>query len=161
MYILFVRFISEYLVFFFILPTIYFVWKKDWQMFIKILLAFSLSVVLRKLTSIVWYEPRPFIIDPGRLVYPTTIAASASSFFSGHASSAFSVAGTVFWRYRKFGTALFIMASMVSLGRVLAGLHYPADVFLGALVGLGVSYLVYKLYLPVLKKIKEFQQVDI
>ena len=114
-------------------------------MVIKILTAFVLTWTVRKLANIIWYEPRPFIVDPSALLYYTKLTIHDGSFFSFHASTAFSAAGSVFWRYRKFGTALFIMASMISLGRVLAGLHYPHDVIVGALVGITISYLVERL----------------
>ncbi len=159
MYVIFVRFISEYLLYFLFFSILYFLAKKDFKMVIKIVVSVVLAGGIRTIAGHLWFEPRPFMVNPGILLYPTKEI--GSSFFSGHATMAFAVAGSIFWARRKAGYAFLTLAAFVALGRVLAGLHYFQDVFLGAFVGLGVSYLVYKLYLPVLKKIKEFQQVDI
>lgn len=157
MYVIFVRFISEYLLYFLFFSTFCFLTRKDFKMVIKIVIGIVLAYGIRTIAGHLWFEPRPFMVNPQLLLYPTK--ETDSSFFSGHAIMAFAVAGSVFWRYRKFGTALFIMASMVSLGRVLAGLHYPHDVIAGALVGITISYLVERLSPKIIRRFKK--RIDI
>lgn len=140
MYVLFIRFISEYLIFFLILPFVYFLTIKDWKTIRNILLAVIIAWILREIASILWYEPRPFIIDSTKLLYHTSLTAKNGSFFSGHASTAMAMACGVYWGYKKTGLILIVLAIIVGIGRFLAGLHYPIDVVVGLFVGFLVSY---------------------
>lgn len=161
MYILFVRFISEFLIFFLVIPFGYFLFKKDWPMVGKIFLTVALTAILRKFTNLIWFEPRPYVVDIHKLVYPIVMHPKDSSFFSGHASTAFVFAGAIFWQHKKFGLIMLTIASLVAVGRVLGGLHYPHDVIVGALVGMVISLLVHLTCWPLIfKKIKN-KGVDI
>ncbi|MBI3232114.1 MAG: phosphatase PAP2 family protein [Candidatus Doudnabacteria bacterium] len=57
------------------------------------------------------------------------------SFPSGHAAALFAIAATVYFYNKKLGTWLFAAAILVSLARVVGGVHYPSDILVGALVG--------------------------
>lgn len=158
MYILFVRFISEYLLYFLFFSIFWFLARKDLKTAIKIVISVILAYAIRTIAGHLWFEPRPFMANPQLLLYPTK--ETGSSFFSGHTTLAFAVAGSVFWAHKKIGYGLLIAAAIVGLGRILAGLHYPQDVFIGALVGFGVSYLVNKVYVPIAKKFRELQSTS-
>ena len=85
------------------------------------------------------------------------------SFYSGHASAAFTVAtfmGEWFseiYPNSKYKTLVwassYTLAAGVGILRVVAGKHYPSDVVLGALMGTGVSFGVLKLHEICKKKI--------
>ena len=57
------------------------------------------------------------------------------SFPSGHTAAAFVFATLVFQFYPGFALAIYIWASLVGLSRVLLGVHYPGDIFAGAVLG--------------------------
>jgi membrane-associated phospholipid phosphatase len=63
------------------------------------------------------------------------------SFPSGHTTTAFTIAGVAALTVRRMRTALLflILASHVGLSRIAAGVHWPADVAAGALLGWGSS----------------------
>ncbi len=74
------------------------------------------------------------------------------SFFSGHSSAAFAAAAftsTVFedsngqsgWSRAVWGTTM-SLAAFTAVARVKAGVHYPSDVLVGALVGTAIGHLV-------------------
>jgi membrane-associated phospholipid phosphatase len=65
------------------------------------------------------------------------------SFPSGHTSLAFSVATSVSIAYPKWYVIApsFLWASAVGYSRMHLGVHYPSDVFVGALVGSGTAWL--------------------
>lgn len=65
------------------------------------------------------------------------------SFPSDHATFFFAVAMAFFiTKTKKISNILFIIAALVSLARVGVGFHWPTDIVGGALLGIGVAYLV-------------------
>lgn len=71
-------------------------------------------------------------------------------FVSSHATNTFALAMYLFLllktHYRLFGVFIFSWASLVAYSRIYCGVHYPADVACGALLGMTIGLLVYKGY---------------
>lgn len=66
------------------------------------------------------------------------------SFPSDHAAALFAVAFSLwFSKYKKLSIFFFILATLMSVGRVAAGLHWPSDVLGGLVVGLMAAWLVW------------------
>jgi len=63
------------------------------------------------------------------------------SFPSSHAVNNFAVAFFFYKLYPKLKWVLFITAALVALSRPYVGVHYPSDIFFGAIVGLGIGYI--------------------
>lgn len=72
-------------------------------------------------------------------------------FISSHASNSFALAGFLsqLFANKKVTFSLFFWATLVSYSRIYLGVHYPADILAGALFGLIISYLIFKLYLKI------------
>jgi undecaprenyl-diphosphatase len=72
-----------------------------------------------------------------RLVKPS--CGGRYSFFSGHASNSFALAvffGLIFKEsYRFLLPALLFIAFLIAYSRVYIGVHFPLDIFVGAVVG--------------------------
>jgi len=58
------------------------------------------------------------------------------SFPSGHAAAAFLFATVLASFYPSLAPAVFTVAAMIGLARVLLGVHYPTDIAAGALLGI-------------------------
>ncbi|MEC8601648.1 MAG: phosphatase PAP2 family protein [Bacteroidota bacterium] len=76
------------------------------------------------------------------------------SFFSAHASNSFVVATIfiLFMNRKKEYYSLLIWASLVAYSRVYIGVHYPADIIIGSLLGITVSYLFYTVIFDRIKR---------
>lgn len=91
-----------------------------------------------------WFieRPRPFeVLDGVTRLIPYV---SDGSFPSGHAAAFFALAAPfAFSRsYPKTAFIFFFAAFVISLDRVLGGVHWSSDVVAGALVGVGTAWFV-------------------
>jgi undecaprenyl-diphosphatase len=77
----------------------------------------------------------------------------SASFPSGHTSSAFTVATMVSLNYPKWYVIVpcYMWAGLAGYSRIAMGMHYPSDVLMGAAIGAGSAYLIYKLRKPIIK----------
>lgn len=106
-------------------------------------LLISAGIVLCLKLGIV--EERPFktLGHVHQLVVPT----EPNSFPSGHTSSTFSVVTVLadqFWQKKILVGVLIIFSLFLAFSRVYCGVHYPLDVFVGAMVGILSGILVLK-----------------
>ena len=80
---------------------------------------------------------------------------SGYSFTSSHASNHFAIAAflslTLGLHYRRIRLPLYLWAASIALGQVYVGVHYPLDIFIGAILGLIIGNIVAKMYLRFLK----------
>ncbi len=71
-------------------------------------------------------------------------------FISSHATNTFALAMFLFLffknKMKRFGIFIFTWATVVSYSRIYSGVHYPADLAVGAIVGMGIGISVFKIY---------------
>jgi len=77
---------------------------------------------------------RPFVADPHG-VHLFSGHAADPGFPSDHATAAFAIAVAILLRKRGWGIAALVAATVLAIGRVALGVHYPSDVLAGAAVG--------------------------
>ena len=109
-------------------------WCKKIKCFLKLILASGLVYVINWLIGLIYFRPRPFVSHPDifQLIQKSPLD---KSFPSDHTALAFVLAFSVFCYNKKRGTIFLIIAALIGLARVFAGVHYPLDVLAGALVG--------------------------
>ena len=90
---------------------------------------------------------RPFVADPHQVHLFAAHAADAS-FPSDHATASFAIAVAIFLRKRGWGTFALVAATVLSVGRVAVGYHFPTDVLAGAALGTAAALL---LWIPALR----------
>jgi undecaprenyl-diphosphatase len=77
----------------------------------------------------------------------------SSSFTSSHACNHFALATFIFLSLRitsRWWALAFVWAFLISYAQVYAGVHYPVDVFCGALLGCGIGYFTSWLFLKLI-----------
>ena len=109
--------------------------------------AYADSAVVDLAIKAVTRRQRPSDVPPGAPFTNTFFAGGkspfkGSSFPSGHAAGAFSVATVIASRYhthRWVPWVMYGMATAVSFSRVTTLAHFPSDVFLGAALGYTIT----------------------
>ena len=61
------------------------------------------------------------------------------SFPSGHTLVSFEAAAALWFYHRKWGIAAFVLAALIGLSRLYLFVHYPTDVLVGAVLGIGIG----------------------
>ena len=69
-------------------------------------------------------------------------------FVSSHAANSFALAAflALLFKSTPFKWFIFLWAALVSYSRIYTGVHYPADVAVGAMVGVFLALIVFRLY---------------
>ena len=118
-----------------------------------------LAMGCSQLPKLLWPLPRPsLVLDPGQLAIVGEPVIHTGSMPSGHALAAFAVLGAA-WLSRRnhhpsslrkaYGQRLgwilaWSLVALVAWSRVAVGAHWPADVFVGAGVGLCVAVVAWR-----------------
>ncbi len=104
------------------------------------------SLIARALVEVIRFfihRLRPFASDP---TIHELITKSSYSFPSGHASFYFALAMVVYLHNKKWGVWFFIGALLNGVARVGVGVHYPTDIFGGAVLGVLVGWGVHRFF---------------
>ena len=70
---------------------------------------------------------------------------SEYSFPSGHTLSSFIGATCIFLRDKRLGVPAYLLASLIAFSRLYLYVHFPSDIIGGALLGLALAYLAFKI----------------
>ena len=118
------------------------------------ILCFILTITIADQFSATWLKPlfaryRPCCMLPITEVHLIGTYKGLYGFPSSHASNTYAFA-MLFWRIYKnkypFSYLFFIWATIISYGRIYGGVHYPLDIFAGAVVGCCIGQLMHKAY---------------
>jgi undecaprenyl-diphosphatase len=105
-------------------------------------LSAGVALAIAKLLSELIDRSRPFVVHPGG-VHLFSGHAADPGFPSDHATGAFAVAMAIYLRDRRWGSVALVAATLLAIGRVAIGVHFPSDVLAGAVLGCGVAMLLY------------------
>ena len=66
------------------------------------------------------------------------------SFPSSHMSVMAAISVALWFRNRNLGIITFVLATISGLARIAAGIHYPSDILIGALIGTAIAVLTHR-----------------
>lgn len=95
------------------------------------------------LLKIVFALPRPYLVYD---ITPLFTYGGFDSFPSGHATFFMALAVAVMQHHRGWGIVLAIGAVIISCARVIAGIHFPIDIFVGYFLGGILGYIWFRMY---------------
>lgn len=121
--------------------------NKNREKLILLLFGVVIAVVANRIFSeIMPFRARPFTvadigIRPPHWAVPTADDKHFSSFPSDHAALLFALLGGFWFVSRTASLLLSILAACVLLARIYFGLHFPSDIVVGSLIGIGAAVL--------------------
>ena len=135
-------------VLFIVLIFIFYKWRKGGAVVFFLLLTFGITMLFTGITKDFFARLRPNNVEAFAELIRILQKPTNYSFFSGHASSSFSV--TTFMvlalrHYTKWIYFAFIWPFIFVLSRIYVGVHYPSDILVGALVGTLFAFFFYYL----------------
>lgn len=111
----------------------------------KIIIKFLVAVVSASYLATGIIKPIVGRLRPEFLFPEITVYTQSNNYFafpSSHAATAFAASFVLSHLHPRGKIYFYILATLIALSRVYLGVHYPLDVFVGALLGLGVGFLV-------------------
>lgn len=90
------------------------------------------------------FSPRPFLSMDG--VRTLFVYGGNDSFPSGHAALSAALAAALFFSHRKLAFSFALAALVIGLSRIVSGIHFPADIAGGYVLGAVVGVLVLRFF---------------
>lgn len=134
-----VTFVAQYLIFVSVAVVIVFFFKlpkeTKKQFIIEAVVGGALALILAKIGSALINDPRPFVVGHFTPYFPH---GDDNGFPSDHTLLT-SFLGYLVLRYdRRWGIALLVLAALIGLSRVIAGVHHLTDI-IGSFVLAGIA----------------------
>ena len=116
--------------------------QKKNKIVVPVIAAPALTVIAVQIIRFFYLRPRPFVVlEVDNLIYHT----ASGSLPSMHAASAFVIAAIIWCVHKKIGNILLFFAFVTGISRVMVGVHFPADVLLGSILGLSFGFVTFKI----------------
>jgi len=145
-------FIANYVLWFVILAALLTGYKAKRSEQIKMvrlaIIAFPLAYIIAKIGEHFYYDPRPFMVDHVKPLFPH---APGNGFPSDHTLLTMAIASVLFTYNKKLGIVFGVLSLCIGFARVLANVHHSIDIIGSAVFAIAATYVAY-LALPYLNK---------
>ena len=140
-----------------VLALLYLSFRCGWKRGVMMLLAVALTILLSDQIASSLIKPLVCRLRPSHAEHIVAYVLNGHrggmyGFVSSHAANSFGVAVLLILlsRNRLVAACMLLWAAVVSYSRIYLGVHYPGDIFCGALVGVAMAFVVNKLlgFLP-------------
>jgi len=119
-----------------------------WKIALSAVIALPLTYLLAKLGSMLYYNPRPFVVGDFMPLIPHS---DDNGFPSDHMLISSAIAAVVFFFHRKLGLTLLFIAFLVGVSRAFAGIHHPIDIIGSLAFAFFATWIAVRFLLPKLE----------
>jgi undecaprenyl-diphosphatase len=113
--------------------------KEGIRLVVAVVSSWGLSYLIKHMVK----APRPYLRFPEEVTKLFDYG-GFDSFPSGHATLFMALGIMIYLHHRRAGIIFIILAIIISLARVVSGIHFPIDIFIGWIIGGGISYFIYR-----------------
>jgi membrane-associated phospholipid phosphatase len=113
--------------------------KQKWKEIVLVFFSGSIAWVIATVLKYIFHTSRPNVLLSD--VYPL-ISKTDFSFPSGHATSFMALGVAIFLTHKKAGYVFMLLALLIGLARIVAGVHFPVDILGGFVLGVLVAFAV-------------------
>lgn len=140
-----------------ILAIYFFLQPKNKQKSIIILSALflPLAYIMAKAIAIFYFDPRPFI--DGHFT-PLIPHAPDNGFPSDHMLLGGAIASILFAYNKKLGAAAWVIAFLVGIARIYAGIHHLVDILGSALIAITAIWVIKQYIFPIVIKTRFYKK---
>lgn len=100
-----------------------------------------LALGVNHVLGLLWFRSRPYVDHAVQRLVSVT---SEASFPSNHAAGSMAIAASLWCGFSRSGKLFLVLAVLMALSRVYAGVHYPSDVLGGMTIGFFSSLFIHK-----------------
>lgn len=111
---------------------------KSWRGFFLVFLSSGFAYLFSKILKILIHTNRPFVEFSN--VQPLFFE-NGFAFPSSHTIFFATLGISIFLFHKKVGYVFIFFALLIGLARIIAGVHFPVDIFGGFVLGAGISYI--------------------
>ena len=104
-----------------------------WHFTLSVAVAGVIALVLARLASKMYYDPRPFVTQN---VQPLFYHAPNNGFPSDHSLLAMALTATVYFFNKRLAGIMLVLTALIGVARVLAKVHSPIDIAGAWLIGI-------------------------
>jgi undecaprenyl-diphosphatase len=138
----------------YVLIVFFFFWKRPWKAGLLALAGILITFALTDQLGVHLFKNTVQRLRPchdpiiGQAVHLLEGCGGKFGFLSNHAANTFGLASftALFFRKPCYTVGIYTWAALVGYSRIYVGKHFPLDVLCGALFGMLVGYLLYRLY---------------
>ncbi len=148
---------TAFFIFLIFLIFYYYKGKKAVVVFLFALLTFAITFLFTTVVKDYVARLRPNNVEAFAELIRILQKPTSYSFFSGHASSSFSITTFMVLVLRKFTKWIYLAylwPLIFVMSRVYVGVHYPSDILVGALVGTVFAFAFYFLCKKIISKVE-------
>ncbi len=107
--------------------------------FVILAIPAAIAIVVSESISAIYLRQRPFVADSSvELLVPH---AADGGMPSSHAIFMVTLVVSIFFYQKGFAIVLAALTLLTGIARVVAGIHYPSDILVGAILGVVIVYL--------------------
>ena len=143
-------------VFFFILVFYYYGTKRGLLVAFFVIMTFTITILCTNVVKEFVGRLRPNNVEALSDLIRVLQKPTSYSFFSGHASSSFSITTFIVLalkKHTKWIYMAFLWPLIFVLSRIYVGVHYPSDILFGALVGTVIAFVMYCIFKKIVVRI--------
>jgi len=119
------------------------VFSKKWKEIVLVFFSGVFAWCISQIIKLLIHTPRPFLKLAN---VQSLLSETGFSFPSGHATFYMALAFSLFFNHKKIGYLFMFFALLISIARIIAGVHFPIDILGGFVLGILTAYFVKFLY---------------